>query len=192
MWARSKGRCRWRLAASWWTQVSREFTTVASSGTLMSSDVSSFAISSMGSSRNSWPPTTSKKCSCQSREQVAQTAKEANYFQISENGWIMNCKTKGEGKTQEDFSWGQQEINGWRRRREGNEGLRKVRGKMDKKSWKKTIAVSYYCIVNSFVTPEIHRSKPMSLQIIVYSQFAQNLYIFRRITTYLLPIKVVQ
>lgn len=63
MWASSEGRWRSRVAASWPTHVSKEVTTVSSSGTLTSSDVSSLSISSTGSNRNSWPPTTSKKCS---------------------------------------------------------------------------------------------------------------------------------
>lgn len=63
MWASSKGRWPSRVGASWPTQVSNEVTMVSSSGTLTSSDKSSRSISSTGSSRNSWLPTTSKKCS---------------------------------------------------------------------------------------------------------------------------------
>lgn len=121
MWASSEGRWLSRMWVSWPTHVSNEVTMVSSSGTLTSSDMSSFSISSTGSSRNSWPPTTSKKCSWWKgggeKKVRDQKRKESKYCQNCHR-WIWNCWWQSELK--EGKKW--QEI--WRR---GNEGVRKVR-----------------------------------------------------------------
>lgn len=125
MWASSKGRWRCRVAASWRTHVSKEVTTVSSSGTLMSSEVSSLSISSTGSSRNSWPPTTSKKWSWW-RERVKQShgwnhckSREVRTgFCFKEWGWMNNVlhKTAGNekvGKKTMGRCRVEEEIKGW-------------------------------------------------------------------------------
>lgn len=133
MWASSRGRWRSRMMESWATHVSKEVTTVSSSGTLTSSDVSSLSISSTGSRRNSWPPTTSKKCSWwrwngfknrEGKSQISLTRQMNNELGMEKE---KKRRKKIIGRYECKRIW----VEGWKERgnKEGNEVLRKVRGR---------------------------------------------------------------
>lgn len=130
MLASSKGRWCCRTSASWRTHVSREVTRVSSSGTLMSSDVISLSISSIGSNRNSWPPTTSKKCSWWTERWHGHKVGRSLQTGLMKNSLRMKNGMSGGVKKYiiiERYEWWEERDQGVRRRHEERNKRKEMR-----------------------------------------------------------------
>ena len=130
MWASSEGRRLSRVWWSWLTHVSNEVTMVSSAGTLTSSEMSSLSISSTGSSRNSWPPTTSKKCSWQTdkwKSYVGRRGRDQKDRQNSHDERTRHCWWQSEMTIEGKMKRGREETE--------NEGMRKIRQTRIRNTW---------------------------------------------------------